>query len=72
MSQFPITQWRLDAQDEPNGSLVVRVIGQQDGREVVTPPIRRRLANWQVEVDSGYDNVMIAVVSVHDAALWFV
>ena len=39
MGPNTLTDWHLDAQDGPDGRLVVRIIGTSGGREVVTPPI---------------------------------
>ena len=49
MGPNTLTDWHLDAQDGPDGRLVVRIIGTSGGREVVTPPICRRLTNWRVQ-----------------------
>ena len=49
MDQETLTDWRLDAKDGPDGRLVVRIIGTSGGREVVAPPICRRLTNWRVQ-----------------------
>ena len=53
-----LTHWLLDAKDRPGAIIVVRIIAQQDGREIITAPLVERLPARQVLTADGKVRVL--------------